>query len=63
MDKSYSTLPHLLTPEDLADYLNVPLRTIEGWHCRQKGPSFFRFGKHVRYPEDRVELWLGQCGV
>ncbi|NYF16034.1 excisionase family DNA binding protein [Microbacterium sp. AK009] len=63
MDSSRTSLPVLLTPEDLADYLNVSLRTIEGWRLSRKGPAYVRMGKHVRYRADRVESWLGERAV
>ena len=54
------TLPVLLTPEELTDYLGISLRTIEGWRTTKKGPPFDRLGKHVRYPADKFEIGLSQ---
>ena len=60
MDKTRTALPVLLTPEEVADYLNISPRTIEGWRLSKKGPRFVRMGKHVRYRADHLEQWLSQ---
>ena len=39
----------LLTVEELAEYLGVPVATIYAWRYRREGPSGFKVGKHVRY--------------
>lgn len=39
----------LLTTEELAEYLQIPARTLEDWRHRDYGPKFARMGKRVRY--------------
>lgn len=41
----------LLSPRQLADYLNVPLSTLYRWHYHGEGPPGFRVGKPL--PMDR----------
>ena len=48
----------LLSPADLATYLNVPLATVYSWRSRREGPCGIRVGRHVRYRLDDVERWL-----
>lgn len=48
----------LLTVEDLADYLAVPVATIYAWRYHRQGPLGFRVGKHVRYRWVDVEEWI-----
>ena len=48
----------LLSPPQLAAYLNVPLATIYDWRHRRCGPPGFRLGKHVRYRKADVEQWI-----
>lgn len=46
---------HLLvrpTVSDLADYLGVPVRTLDRWRQSKSGPPFVMFGRAIRYPED-----------
>ena len=52
------SLDRLLTVEDLAEYLNVPIATIYAWRYRGKGPKGFRVGRHLRFREGDVERWL-----
>jgi excisionase family DNA binding protein len=48
----------LLTVEDLADYLGVPVTTIYAWRYRRQGPPGFRVGRHLRFRWNDVELWI-----
>lgn len=48
----------LLTVEDLADYLGVPVATIYAWRYRRQGPPGFRVGRHVRYRRADIEEWI-----
>lgn len=48
----------LLTVEDLATFLDVPIKTLYAWRYRGEGPVGFRVGKHVRYRWIDVEQWI-----
>jgi excisionase family DNA binding protein len=48
----------LLSPEQLADYLGVPLATVYRWRTRGGGPRGVKVGKHVRYRDIDIEQWL-----
>jgi len=48
----------LLTVEDLAEYLGVPVATLYAWRHRRLGPPGFRVGKHLRYRRRDVEDWI-----
>lgn len=53
----------LATPEEVAQYLQKPVRTLEQWRYRGKGPRFVKVGRDVRYRWDDVEdpnRWLDQ---
>jgi excisionase family DNA binding protein len=52
------SLDRLLTVEDLADYLDVPVATIYAWRYRRQGPPGFRVGRHLRYRRADVEQWI-----
>ena len=43
------TLERLLSAEDLANYLGVPVATIYTWRYRGHGPPGFRAGRHLRF--------------
>lgn len=48
----------ILTPDQLADYLSVPVKTVYAWNRRGVGPVRIKVGKHVRYRMADVEAWL-----
>lgn len=49
---------HLLSPEDVAAYLAIPLKTLYRWRYHGEGPASYRVGRHVRYKPEDVEAWL-----
>lgn len=53
----------LMSAEELADYLQVPLQTLYGWRYERKGPSALKIGKHLRYRRSEVERWLDEQGA
>ncbi len=52
------SLDRLLTVEDLAEYLDVPVATVYAWRYRRQGPPGFRVGKHLRFRWSDVERWI-----
>jgi excisionase family DNA binding protein len=48
----------LLTVQDLADYLGVPVATIYAWRYRHQGPPGFRVGRHLRYRRSDLHEWI-----
>jgi excisionase family DNA binding protein len=48
----------LLTVQDLADYLEVPVATVYGWRYRRQGPHGFRVGRHLRFRWSDIERWI-----
>jgi excisionase family DNA binding protein len=48
----------LLSIEELAAYLDVPIATVRTWRANHTGPRGIRVGRHVRYRPSDVELWL-----
>ena len=52
------SLDRLLTVEDLADYLDVPVATVYAWRYRRQGPPGFRVGRHLRFRWSDVERWI-----
>lgn len=53
-------LDRLLTVQELANYLGVPVATIYAWRYRHEGPPGFRVGRHVRFRRSDVEEWISQ---
>lgn len=48
----------LATPEQVAEFLGVPIRTIYSWRRNHTGPPGFRVGRHIRYRWSDVEGWI-----
>ncbi|MBD3946344.1 helix-turn-helix transcriptional regulator [Nocardioides ganghwensis] len=52
---------HLLSPQDLAALIAVPVATVYRWRSAGSGPRGYRIGKHVRFRMSDVEAWLDAC--
>lgn len=46
--------------QELADYLDVPVKTIYAWRYHGHGPRGFRVGRHVRFRWRDVQVWLSE---
>ena len=50
--------PHLIyLPSEIAAYLRVSVRTLQGWRHRGGGPPFRKYGELVRYQGRAVLDW------
>ena len=56
-----NTLQQMMTPDEVADLLQVPLATLYGWRYKGTGPPSVRIGRHLRYSRTDVERWLEHC--
>ncbi len=52
------TVDRLLTVEELAGYLDVPVATVYAWRHHRQGPPGFRVGRHLRFRWSDVERWI-----
>ncbi|MCH7901703.1 MAG: helix-turn-helix domain-containing protein [Acidobacteria bacterium] len=55
-----STLDPLLSVQDLAAYLEVPVATLYAWRYRRQGPTGFKVGRHLRYRKSDVDRWINE---
>jgi excisionase family DNA binding protein len=63
METTHSTLSGLeplLSIEELAEYLHVPVTTIRDWRTDGKGPCAIKVGGRVRFATSDVLAWLHQ---
>ena len=52
--------------EDVAHFLDVPVKTIYQWRTAGYGPKGYRVGRYVRFDPDDVRDWfrsLAEGGV
>lgn len=55
---STALLDSLITPDTLADRLEVTRRVVDEWRVRGTGPVYIRVGRTVRYEPAAVDAWL-----
>ena len=48
----------LLTPAEVATWLQVPLSTLRIWRHRREGPPAVKVGRLLRYSRRDLETWL-----
>ena len=53
-----NTLQQMMTPDEVADLLQVPLATLYGWRYKGTGPPSVRIGRHLRYDQAEVGRWI-----
>jgi len=54
----------LATPEEISDFLGVPLQTLAKWRSQDIGPSYFKLvNGRVRYRMGVVAEWLASQAV
>jgi len=54
--------PPLVRPEDLAEFLGVPVSTLYMWRYQGKGPKAVKVGRHLRYHPAEIEAWVEAGG-
>ncbi|MBA2626037.1 MAG: helix-turn-helix domain-containing protein [Acidimicrobiia bacterium] len=52
------TSDSLWGPQDVANFLGVPLKTVYGWRHARIGPPAYKVGRHLRYDPEQVQRWL-----
>ena len=57
-NSTLSGLEPLLSIEELAEYLDVPVTTIRDWRTDGKGPWAIKVGGRVRFATSDVLAWL-----
>lgn len=51
-------LPELSTPDQLAAWLQLPVKTLYAWRHKGDGPPALKVGRHLRYRRADVLRWL-----
>ena len=55
--RSSSKVSENMTAEEVANYLNLEIKTIRNWTSEGKIPSV-KLGSAVRYQKERIDMWL-----
>jgi excisionase family DNA binding protein len=53
-------MPGLLTIQEAAAYLNVPVATLRWWRAQGRGPRSMKLGRHVRYDKADLDQWINE---
>lgn len=54
------TRERLLSIQEVADFLQVPVTTIYQWRYRGEGPRGIRVGRYVRFQLADVLAWIDE---
>jgi predicted DNA-binding transcriptional regulator AlpA len=57
-ERSPVSLRPLLTVQELADLLQVPVKTIYTWRYKRIGPPAVPMGKYLRFRPEDIAVWL-----
>lgn len=50
----------LMSVEEVAEYLGIPVNTLYQWRHKGCGPPAYRVGRHLRYDPQAVLAWLDE---
>lgn len=48
----------LLSPQELAESLDLSPSTLSSWRCENRGPCYLKIGRKIWYPKNRVNEWV-----
>ena len=51
-------MERLMSVEEVAEYLGIPVNTLYQWRHKGTGPTAFRVGRFLRYDAANVREWL-----
>lgn len=47
----------LLSGQEVADYLGVPITTLYQWRTKGTAPRAVKVGRHIRFREEDIATW------
>jgi len=54
------SVDRLLSVDEVASVLGVPVATLYAWRYRGTGPRGLRVGRHLRYRRCDLDAWIHQ---
>ncbi len=61
VQRSPTKPPEMLNEHQLAEFLNISVKSLQGWRLFRKGPKFVKIGRAVRYRRRDLETWVDSC--
>lgn len=56
-------MKNLMTPVEVADLLQVAVRTLADWRYRKVGPRYIKVGQVIRYKREDINAYMRQRAV
>lgn len=56
--KTHQKMERLLSSDEVAEFLGIPVATLYHWRHKGCGPDAYRVGRHLRYDPGTVRAWL-----
>ena len=53
----------LLTTDEAAQLLHIPVATLRYWRTKGGGPEWIKIGRHVRYTPEALTDYIESCRV
>jgi hypothetical protein len=58
-----ASLERAMDERAAADFLNVSVKTVQGWRLKRAGPRYHKLGGRVRYLPEDLRRFLDACAV
>ena len=58
--RSRLNMERLLSADEVAEFLGIPVATLYQWRHKGCGPEAYRVGRHLRYEPAAVRAWLDE---
>jgi excisionase family DNA binding protein len=53
-------MQEIMTSQEVADYLRIPMGTLNNWAYQRIGPRFAKVGRYRRYKRTDVDEWYAE---
>jgi hypothetical protein len=54
----FATPPRLCTPDQAAEFLQIPVRQLQQWRWLGIGPAYIKVGRAVRYRQTDLDAYI-----
>jgi excisionase family DNA binding protein len=50
--------PRLLSPQEVANFLGIPLGSLYQWRTKGTAPRAVKVGRHIRFRQEDLDAWV-----
>lgn len=58
--RARGAMERLMSADEVAEFLSVPVATLYQWRHKGAGPAAYRVGRYLRYDPKAVRSWLDE---